>query len=85
MSELIRMGYDADELEGVGTGDIEGSWNDERTHRLFYEDEHPEGEADEADDSMTAYWLHEVFLWIDYDEDGEAEYRRVVLIGNQDF
>ena len=84
-TDLIRMGYRAADLEGVGTGDIEGAWNDERTHRLFYEDEHPEGEADEADDSMRHYWMHEAYLWVDYDQDGEAEFRRVTMIGNEIF
>ena len=84
-SELLRMGYDGDALDAAGTGDIEGEWNDERTHRLFYEDEDPEGITGEIDESMRHFWLHEVFLWCDYEETGEAQYRRVVMVGNTIF
>ena len=85
-SELLRMGYDADDLDMVGDSlEDDAEWNDERTHRLFYEDEHPDDEENEPDPSMTTYWVHEVWMWVDYDEDGESEYRRLVIIGSHVF
>ena len=82
-SELIRMGYDGEKLEYTGgTDDLQ--WNDERTNRLFYEDESPDAH-DAEDYSMREYWVSECFVWIDYDGTGQAQFRRVVLIGNTIF
>ena len=84
-SELLRMDYDEDELESVSGYGEAAEFNDERTHRLFYEDEHPDGGKDEPDESMAQFWCHECYLWVDYDEDGVSEYRKVFMIGNQVF
>ena len=84
-SELIRMGIKAEDLEAVGGFEDDAEWNDERTHRLFYEDEHPDDEENDPDPTMRTYWVHEVWMWVDYDEDGEAEYRRIFLIGDHVF
>lgn len=82
-SELIREGFDPDELDDVGTYE-DYQWNDERTNRLFYEDEDPDAE-DEDDPSMRRFWVHECYAWFDYDGSGQAQYRRVVLIGAKIF
>ena len=82
-SELVRMGYDPDELDTTAESD-DFQWNDERVNRLFYEDENPDSE-DEDDASMRNFWVHECFVWVDYDGTGTAQYRRVVLIGSQIF
>ena len=84
-SELIRMGIKASDLEAVGGFEDDAEWNDERTHRLFYEDEHPDDEENDPDPTMRTYWVHEVWMWVDYDNDGEAEYRRIFLIGDHVF
>ena len=84
-SELLRMGYSEDEIESVGGFGSDAEFNDERTHRLFYEDENPDGDQDEPDESMAPYWCHECYLWIDADEDGIAEYRKIFLIGTKIF
>ena len=81
-SELIRMGVSAEDLEAVGGFEDDAEWNDERTHRLFYEDEHPDDEENDPDETMRTYWVHEVWMWVDYDGDGEAEYRRIFMIGD---
>lgn len=82
-SELVRMGFDPDELDNVGTYE-DHQWNDERTNRLFYEDEDPDS-SDEDDPSMRQFWVHECYAWIDYDGTGVAQYRRIVLIGSKVF
>jgi len=82
-SELVRQGYDPDELDDVGTYE-DHQWNDERTNRLFYEDEDPDAE-DEDDVSMRQFWVHECHVWVDYDGTGVAQFRRIVLIGAKVF
>ncbi len=82
-SELVRQGYDPDELDSVGTYE-DYQWNDERTNRLFYEDEDPDAE-DEDDPSMRRFWVHECYAWFDNDGTGVAQYRKVVLIGTRIF
>lgn len=82
-TQLVLEGYDPDELDQVGLGE-DYQWNDERTNRLFYEDEDPDAE-DEDDPSMRTYWVHECYAWYDYDGDGIAEFRRTVLIGDRVF
>lgn len=85
-SELVRMGIDPDELNAVGSGvEDDAQWNDERTHRLFYEDEHPDDEENELDETMRTFWVHEVFMDVDYDEDGIAERRTILMIGRHVF
>ena len=84
-SQLLRMGVNESDLDAVGGFEDDAEWNDERTHRLFYEDEHPDDEENDPDPSMRTYWVHEVWMWVDYDQDGEAEYRRIFLIGDHVF
>ena len=79
-TELVQMGYSQEKLNTVGNYE-DFQWNDERTNRLFYEDEDPDAE-DEDDTSMRRFWVHECTAWVDYDGDGIAEQRRIVLIGN---
>lgn len=80
---LVENGYDQDELEGL-SGEDGGSWNDERTNRLFYEEENPDTDDDD-DDSMRLYWVHECYCRLDVDGDGLAERRRIVVIGDRVF
>lgn len=79
-TELVQMGYSQEKLNTVGNYE-DFQWNDERTNRLFYEDEDPDAE-DEDDASMRRFWVHECTAWVDFDGDGIAEFRRIVLIGN---
>ncbi len=82
-TQLVREGYDPDELDQVGLGE-DYQWNDERVNRLFFEDEDPDAE-DEDDPSMRTYWVHECYAYFDYDGDGLGERRRTVLIGDRVF
>jgi len=82
-TQLVQAGYDPDELDMVGSGE-NFQWNDERVNRLFLEDENPDAE-DEDDPSMRQFWVHECYVWMDYNGDGIAEFRRVVLIGDRIF
>ena len=87
-THLVNMGYDKKKLGRIGSSLEEATWNDERVTRLFYEDESPShvSENDTADDdSMRQLWVYECTAWVDYDGDGLAEYRRIVMIGNEIF
>lgn len=82
-SELVNEGYDPDELDQIGGAD-NYQWNDERVNRLFWEDEDPD-DYTEVDPSMRLFWVHECYAWFDYEGTGVAQFRRVILIGDQIF
>ena len=82
-TELVQEGYDPDLLNSVGTSE-DYQYNDERTNRLFYEDEDPDAE-DEDDESMRTFWVHDCYMWVDWDGDGIAEFRNVIVIGKTIF
>ena len=82
-SQLVSEGIDGAELDQVGTGD-NYQWNDERVNRLFYEDEDPDA-ADEDDDSMREFWVHECYAWYDYEGTGVAQRRLTTIIGDKVF
>lgn len=83
-SQLLRMGISEEDLAGVAPDTDDGEWNDERVNRMFYEDE--DGSEDGyGDPSMRTYWVHEVWMWVDYDGTGIAQYRRILMIGSKIF
>ena len=87
-TELVDMGYPASKLDKVGDSQDDVTWNEERVGRNFYEDESPShnNEADAGtEDAMRMLWVYEFNVWVDYDGDGIAEYRRVVKIGEEIF
>ena len=82
-TDLVEAGYDPDELNEIGNAE-DYQWNDERTNRLFYEDEDPDTDEDD-DDSMRPFWVHECYAYVDTDGDGLAEHRKITLIGHRIF
>ena len=87
-THLVEMGYDRTKLEEIGSSLEDATWNDERVNRLFYEDESPShaGETDVTDDdSMRELWVYECYVWVDYEGDGLAKYRRIVMVGDDIF
>lgn len=84
-TELIDMGYDEDELDEA-RADFDAEWASERTTRMFYSDESPDEDAGEFElESDEEFWRHECYMRVDYDGDGRAERRRIVMVGSKIF
>jgi hypothetical protein len=74
-SDLIAMGFDAEVVNGLPAYD-ELSYTPERVAR-YSEGEQPH-EMESLDRAMQEIEIYECYLYIDYDDDDEAELRRVV-------
>jgi hypothetical protein len=83
LSELRSMGYK--NVDNIGSDDAAASLNAERIERLGYDDEFASlgVQNTSGDDSQTVVWLNELYIRCDYDGDGIAELRKVVIAGNQ--
>lgn len=83
LSELRSMGYK--NVDNIGSDDAAASLNAERLERLGYDDEFASLGVNDTpgDDSQTVVWLNELYIRCDYDGDGIAELRKVVIAGNQ--
>ena len=81
ISDLVEMGFDPKDLEEIGTDEdfteISGEY---LARRLFTEEQFPD---DERDGPQRAVWVREVYIKTDYDGDGIAELRRVIVAGNK--
>lgn len=85
ISELVQMGYDADALLALGDAE-DNTWNDERTNRLFYEEESPDSDDDgDREGAGRMLWVHDMTVEIDEDGDNIAERRHIVMIGDEIF
>lgn len=85
ISDLIKQGYDRGELEALGDSD-DNNWNDERVNRLFYEEESPDADDEAGEEGASRMlWVHDISIEADYDDDGIAERRHVVMIGDKIF
>lgn len=82
-TQLINEGKDPDLLDAVGESE-DYQWLDERTNRLFYEDEDPDSE-NEDDWSMREFWVHDCYCYVDFDGDGLGEFRHIEMIGAEIF
>jgi len=82
---LIEAGYDEAKLDQIGEySDDKSQFGSEKVNRLFYTDEDPDQDDVEAE-GMQMYWLRDIFMRVDYNGDGIAERRHIVLIGDQIF
>ena len=86
-TELLDMGYDGDMLDEVGSSDEgEKKYDLEDTNRRHTEDEIRYRSEEEAiDNSMREFDVYECYADVDWDNDGRAEERRIVLIGDMVF
>lgn len=79
-SELLEMGYPEDDLDEAYSVEAESS---EESNRNIYSDE--TYSDDESHKALRKYTVYECSMMLDVDEDGIAERRRVVKIGNKIF
>lgn len=80
---LLESGYSEADLDNIGTY-ADADWGSEEVNRLFYTDEDPELDGVDAP-GMERYWVCDIFMKVDYDGDGLAEPRHIVLIGDTIF
>jgi hypothetical protein len=78
VSDLVARGYDRDEMENLAgyTGE---EFNDEKQNRFQQLD--ASTEDDRMDPTMQQVLETEAYIYADYDGDGIAELRRVVMLG----
>lgn len=75
VSDLVAMGYDRKEIEQKMS--LEGQDEEDQARHLDYD------AADEAEDpSQRKITVSEVYIKIDYDDDGISELRRILAIGD---
>ena len=85
-SDLIAEGFTDAQLDEVRSHE-HCTWHGERINRMFYEDEQSvesfiDGEDSKADANFI---VHECYLNVDFDGDGVAEMRRVLMVGDTIF
>lgn len=83
ISDLLECGYDADKVNSIPRGEDE-DLTQERTERFGDEDAMPFTDGTESDPSMRKIWVTEAYIKCDYDGDGIAEWRCVILAGDSD-
>ena len=82
ISQLREMGFDVeDDLSDSETADF----NRERIARLEYDDQSVgiRKDSDGSDPSTKEVWVNEAYIYVDFDEDGVAELRKVTKVGKE--
>ncbi|HEX5539885.1 MAG TPA: hypothetical protein VFX01_08880, partial [Methylophilaceae bacterium] len=83
ISDLKAMGYK--NVDDITSDDQENTFSSERIERASWDDETPYLNQDDysIDPSMRLVWLTELYMQVDFDGDGIAEWRKIVRAGNQ--
>ena len=79
VSDLVSMGYDRKLIED-NAGLIDGDIDEERQKR--FEDLESQSGTDPVDPSQHEVVVHDITMKVDYDDDGVAEMRRILSIGD---
>lgn len=78
-TQLLDMGYTEEQVEELSPTS-EADFSEEADER-FDDVDFAAGDEDFGSEDSRRYWIYECFIWHDYDGDGRAERRRVV-VGN---
>jgi hypothetical protein len=78
-SELVEMGYDPEQLDGIPSDD-EQEFNEERVTRFNRDDEWPFQER-ATDETMRSIRVYECYIRADWDNDNVAELLKVRVAG----
>jgi hypothetical protein len=83
VSDLKAMGYD--NVDHISSDDAAGAYSGERIERLGWDDDIPYLNTNDTslDPSMRLVWVTEMYMQVDYDGDGIAEWRKIVRSGDQ--
>ena len=79
VSDLVSMGYDRKLIED-NAGLIDGDIDEERQRR--FEDLESQSGTDPVDPSQHEVVVHDITMKVDFDDDGVAEMRRILSIGD---
>jgi len=80
-SQLIEEGFDPEIVRSIPSFD-ESEFNSERVSRFSRDDEYPY-EDDSPDATTRPIWVIECYLNVDFDGDGLAEYRKIIVAGGE--
>ena len=81
-SELVEMGMDKDFVYSLPASTQTHEDTDQQSRaRSRYDDDYEEYET--ADESMELVEYRETYVYVDYDGDGKAERRKVIIVGNE--
>lgn len=82
LSDLTARGYkNVDALSSDSDGDLNG----ERIQRMSWDDDYAwsgNDSVDNLDPTQRMVWVNEMYVQVDYDGDGIAEWRKVTRVGN---
>ena len=81
--ELLEMGFDKNTVMTLAPFD-EQEYNTERVQRFQKNDEWPY-RSSRTDPAMVEVWINECYLHVDWDNDGVAELRKVVVAGDKTY
>jgi hypothetical protein len=80
ISEIRQMGYDIQ--DDISDFTSSADFNLERVERNKFDDADADRDAATKDPSTRKVWLCEAYLFVDFDDDGIAEYRKVTKVGS---
>lgn len=80
-TELVKMGFEQDELDQAGGETAEVRFNDERTNRNYREDESPD-RSSVVDYSTRKFTVYECYVMADFEGDGIADTWKVMMVGD---
>jgi len=80
VSDLIELGFDRDTVMNIPRSE-ESEYSQEKLERFREENTMPGIEGESIDKTMRKVWITEAYLRVDYDGDGIAEWRKVVVAG----
>jgi hypothetical protein len=82
ITNLLEMGFDPEIVDSIGSDadDYAEISEEYLARRLYSEEQFPE---DERKGPSRPVWLREVYIKVDFNEDGLAELRRVFVAGNK--
>jgi len=83
VSQLISEGFDKDIIMSLRTGEENANFFGEAVNRRKLEDEYLKYEDEGLDPSNRTIWVDDVYMKVDFDNDGITELRHVIKVGNK--